>query len=160
MSHDVIHNLNGSATLGKIGVAILSVNKIGTIQKIDGEYYPNASGLVNMFHDTFHDGHIPVDNLLDGVGIATSSGVTQVIAAQGEDERIYVTYLSISNPTAFNNEIKILDGSTTKTYITAPANAGAISNFEEPLRLSANSPLQFSLGSGVKVSAVGYRLDY
>lgn len=159
MSVDVIKRLN-SGVEGNIGNCIVSSNKFGTLHKINSGWSVSSSGISGELRDKLHDGSIPEHNLLDGFATAADSGDATIIAAQGETDIIYVTSLSISNNTAFNCEIQIKDGATTKMYVPAPAGAGAISNLHSPLRLSVNSPLNFSHGSGVRVSALGYKLDY
>lgn len=160
MSLDVIKKINNN-DLGKLGTAIVFSNKFGTTQKLEGTFQALAySGIIDRTNDKLHDDHIPGDNLLNGIGISANSGITEVIPAQGTKDFIYVTSLSITNSTAVDYEVQIKDGMTTKMYIPAPAGAGAVSNLHTHLRLSQNTALNFAHASGVKVTALGYRLDY
>ncbi|QJW93267.1 hypothetical protein [Frigoriglobus tundricola] len=97
--------------------------------------------------------------MVSGTGSATNTANTSVIAAQGSGVRIYVTSIVITNTSATNTFVNILDGTTTKLVYPAAAGGGAVHTLAVPLRLSANSALQFSAGnsaSTVYVSAIGY----
>lgn len=99
--------------------------------------------------------------LLDGRGVATDTSDTTLIAAQGTGVRIYVSKIIVSNSSASNTEVDIKDGSTVKLTIPAPANGGAVLDLADtPLKLSANTSLNFAALSGVtsmKVSVLGYK---
>jgi|SRR3990167_547179 len=99
--------------------------------------------------------------LLDGRNTATTTNDTALIAAQGVGVRIYVTTLIVSNSSGTSTEVDIKDGTTIKLTIPAPATGGAVVDLSEsPLKLSANTALNFAAVAGVttmKVSAVGYK---
>ncbi len=99
--------------------------------------------------------------LLNGRNTATDTADKEVIAAQGAGVRIYVTTLVISNSSATDSEVDIKDGTTVKMTIPAPAHGGAVMDMgEAPLKLSANTALNFAATTGVttmKVSALGYK---
>lgn len=105
--------------------------------------------------------HALPENLLDGIGNATNTSDTEVIAAQGAGVRIYVTALIILNTSATDTHVIIKDGSTEKMRVPAPAdNAGAIVPLPTPLQLTANTALNFAAASGVStmyVAALGYK---
>lgn len=100
------------------------------------------------------------ENFVDGNGNSTGTGDTAIISAQGAGVRIYVTSLFVNNTSATDTYVTIKDGTTAKLYIPAPANSGAIVPLPVPLRLTANTALNFASGAGVTtmyVSAVGYK---
>ncbi len=99
-------------------------------------------------------------NLVDGTGNATGTSNTSVIAAQGAGIRTYVTSIQVTNASATDSEVIIKDGTTEKTRITAPANAGAIIQLPVPLRGSANTAWQFASADSVTtmyVAMQGYK---
>ncbi|MEN9839334.1 MAG: hypothetical protein RL177_813 [Bacteroidota bacterium] len=72
---------------------------------------------------------------------------------------INVTTLAIHNDSTTNTFVNIKDGSTTRLVIPAPAKGGAMVTLPFPLRITANTALNFASGSGVTtmyVSAVGF----
>lgn len=94
-------------------------------------------------------------------GTATSTGTadTAVIAAQGAGVTINVTTLIIYNSSTTNTFVNVKDGATTRLVIPAPAAGGATVNLPFPLRLTANTALNFASATGVTtmyVSAVGF----
>lgn len=100
------------------------------------------------------------DLYLNGTGNATGTADTAVIAAQGAGIRIYVTSLFICNTSSTNTYVNIKDGATAKLVIPAPANSGAVISLPIPLKLTANTALNFASGGAVTtmyVSAVGYK---
>lgn len=98
---------------------------------------------------------------VDGTASATGTGDTQIIAAQGAGVRIYVTTLIIHNAHATTNGfVTIKDGTTAKLVVPAPANGGAVINLPVPLRLTANTALNFASSAAITtiyVSAVGFK---
>lgn len=102
------------------------------------------------------------ENMLNGSGNATNTSDTAVtnMGAQGSGVRVYVTTIIVNNTSATNTYVNIKDGSTTKLVVPAPATSGAIINLPVPLRLTANTALNFASGASVTtmyVSAVGYK---
>lgn len=98
-------------------------------------------------------------NPLNGTASATDTSNTSLIAAQGAGTYIYVTDIIISNSSATDTEVAIKDGTTTKLTYPAPKTSGAIHTLKTPLRLTANTALQFASLASVttmKVSALGY----
>lgn len=99
--------------------------------------------------------------LLNGRNSSTDTSNKELIAAQGAGVRIYVTTLVISNSSASNTEVDIKDGTTILMTVPAPSTGGAIIDMgESPLKLSANTALNYASVAGVttmKVSAVGYK---
>ncbi len=96
---------------------------------------------------------------LTGTASSTGTGNTAVIAAQGAGVTINVTTLAIYNDSNVNTFVNIKDGTTTDLVIPAPAKGGAMVTLPFPLRISANTALNFASGSGVTtmyVSAVGF----
>jgi len=96
---------------------------------------------------------------LTGTATSTGTGDTAVIAAQGAGVTINVTTLAIHNDSTTNTFVNIKDGSTTRLVIPAPAKGGAMVTLPFPLRITANTALNFASGSGVTtmyVSAVGF----
>lgn len=98
---------------------------------------------------------------VDGTASATGTSDTQIIAAQGAGVRIYVTTLIIHNAHATTNGfVTIKDGTTAKLVVPAPANGGAVINLPVPMRLTANTALNFAASASITtiyVSAVGFK---
>jgi hypothetical protein len=103
------------------------------------------------------------ENFLNGVASSTGTGDTAVIAAQGAGVRIYVTAISVVNTSATNTFVEIKDGTTVMHRLAAPQIANGAPQtvtFPTPLRLTANTALNFAANTGsttIYVSAVGYR---
>lgn len=96
---------------------------------------------------------------LTGTASSTAATDTAVIAAQGAGVTINVTTITIYNDSTTNTFVNIKDGSTTRLVIPAPAKGGAMVTLPSPLRLTANTALNFASGSAVTtmyVSAVGF----
>ena len=96
---------------------------------------------------------------LTGTASATGTADTSIIAAQGAGVTINVTSIVIHNDSTTNTFVNIKDGTTTRLVIPAPAKGGAAHTLPFPLRLTANTALQFASGNGVTtmyVSAVGF----
>lgn len=104
--------------------------------------------------------YAPQTNTLNGTASATDTSDTAVIAAQGTGVRIYLTSIIISNSSDTFVEIDIKDGTATKLTYPAPATGGAVHNLNVPLRLTANTALNFASSasvSSITVSALGYK---
>lgn len=100
------------------------------------------------------------ENFLDGTGNATGTADTAVIAAQGGGVRIYVTALIVHNSSATDTFVNVKDGVTTKLVVPAPNKGGAVIPLPVPLKLTANTALNFASAAAVTtmyVSAVGYK---
>jgi hypothetical protein len=96
---------------------------------------------------------------LTGTASATGTADTAVIAAQGAGVTINVTSIVVYNDSNSNTFVNIKDGATTRLVIPAPAKGGAAHTLPFPLRLTANTALNFASGSAVTtmfVSAVGF----
>lgn len=96
---------------------------------------------------------------LNGNASATGTGDTAVIAAQGAGITINVTTITVYNSSTTNTFVSIKDGATTRLVIPAPAAGGAMVTLPFPLRLTANTALNFASAAGVTtmyVSAVGF----
>jgi hypothetical protein len=97
----------------------------------------------------------------NGTGNSTGTGNTSVIAAPGAGVTLYITSIIVTNAHAtVGTKVAIKDGTTAKINLFAAANGGgATIPFPTPLRLTANTALQFAnttTGADVDVSAVGY----
>jgi hypothetical protein len=97
----------------------------------------------------------------DGTANSTGTGDTSVIAAPGAGVRLYITCITVTNAHAtVGTKVSIKDGTTAKLKVyAAAAGGGAIIPLPVPLRLTANTALQFAnatTGADVDVSAVGY----
>lgn len=97
----------------------------------------------------------------DGTANSTGTSNTSVIAAPGAGIRLYITTLVVTNAHAtVGTKVSIKDGTTTRLTVYAAANGGgAAIKLPTPLRLTANTALQFAngtTGADVDVSAVGY----
>jgi hypothetical protein len=100
------------------------------------------------------------ENTVDGTASATGTSDTSVIAAPGAGLRLYITTIVIHNSSTTDAYVNIKDGSTTKLVVPAPGRAGAVINLPVPLRLTANTALQFASSASVTtmyVSAVGFK---
>lgn len=97
---------------------------------------------------------------VNGTASSTTTNDTSVIAAQGAGVYTYVTCLIVYNASTTDTYVNVKDGTTTKLVVPAPQHAGAVVPLGmTPLRLTANTALQFASGAGVTtmyVSAVGY----
>lgn len=96
---------------------------------------------------------------LTGTASSTGTGDTSVIAAQGAGITVNVTTISIYNDSTTNTYVNIKDGATTRLVLPAPAKGGAVVSLPFPLRLTANTALNFASATGVTtmyVSAVGF----
>lgn len=96
---------------------------------------------------------------LNGTASSTGTGDTAIIAAQGAGITINVTTITIYNDSTTNTYVNIKDGATTDLVIPAPAKGGATVNLPFPLRLTANTALNFASAAAVStmfVSAVGF----
>ena len=96
---------------------------------------------------------------LTGTASSTGTGDTSIIAAQGAGITINVTSITIYNDSTTNSYINLKDGTTIRLVIPAPAKGGASISLPFPLRLTANTALQYASGVGVTtmyVSAVGF----
>lgn len=96
---------------------------------------------------------------LTGTASSTGTGDTAVIAAQGVGITINVTTITIYNDSTTNTFVNIKDGATTRLVVPAPAKGGAMVTLPSPLRLTANTALNFASASAVTtmyVSAVGF----
>ena len=96
---------------------------------------------------------------LTGTASSTAATDTSVIAAQGAGVTINVTTLAIYNDSTTNVFVNIKDGATTRLVLPAPAKGGAMVTLPSPLRLTANTALNFASSSAVTtmyVSAVGF----
>lgn len=96
---------------------------------------------------------------LTGTASSTGTGDTAVIAAQGAGVTINVTSLMIYNDSATNTYVNIKDGTTTRLVVAAPAKGGGNISLPFPLRITANTALNFASASAVTtmyVSAVGF----
>lgn len=96
---------------------------------------------------------------LTGTSSTTAATDTAVIAAQGAGITICVTSIAVYNDSTTNTFVNIKDGATTRLVIPAPAKGGAMHTLPFPLRLTANTALNFASGSAVTtmyVSAVGF----
>lgn len=96
---------------------------------------------------------------LTGTASATGTSDTAVIAAQGAGITINVTTITVYNDSTTNTFVNIKDGATTRLVIPAPAKGGAMVTLPSPLRLTANTALNFASAAGVTtmyVSAVGF----
>lgn len=96
---------------------------------------------------------------LTGTASATGTGDTAVIAAQGAGVTINVTSLIVYNSSTTNTYVTIKDGTTARLIVPAPAQGGASMTLPFPLRITANTALNFASATGVStmyVSAVGF----
>lgn len=96
---------------------------------------------------------------LTGTASSTGTGDTSVIAAQGAGITINVTTITVYNDSTTNTFVNIKDGATTRLVVPAPAKGGAMVTLPSPLRLTANTALNFASASAVTtmyVSAVGF----
>ena len=96
---------------------------------------------------------------LTGTASSTGTGDTAVIVAQGAGVTINVTTIIIHNDSNTNTFVNIKDGATTRLVVPAPGKGGASITLPFPLRLTANTALNFASGSGVTtmyVSAVAF----
>lgn len=96
---------------------------------------------------------------LTGTASATGTADTAIIAAQGVGVTINVTTLTIYNDSTTNTFVNIKDGATTRLVLPAPAKGGAMVTLPSPLRITANTALNFASAAGVTtmyVSAVGF----
>lgn len=96
---------------------------------------------------------------LTGTASATGTSDTAVIAAQGAGITINVTTITVYNDSTTNTFVNIKDGATTRLVIPAPAKGGAMVTLPSPLRITANTALNFASNAGVTtmyVSAVGF----
>lgn len=96
---------------------------------------------------------------LTGTASSTGTGDTAVIAAQGAGVTINVTTIMIYNDSTTNTFVNIKDGATTRLVLPAPAKGGAMVTLPSPLRLTANTALNFASAASVTtmyVSAVGF----
>lgn len=98
--------------------------------------------------------------LIDGTNTATASTTDKELYTNpGGAKHIYVTDIIISNSSATATEVEIKSGTTARLTYPAPADSGAIHTLKSPLRIAANTALNFaSLDSvsSVKVSFLGY----
>lgn len=105
-------------------------------------------------------GKAPKEELLDGTASATDTSDTEVIAAQGAGFRVWLTALIVSNESATNAAVLIKSAATTRLRVPAPANSGAVINFDPPVRLGDNEAFNFASSASVTtmhVSAVGFK---
>jgi hypothetical protein len=96
---------------------------------------------------------------LTGTASSTSASDTVIIAAQGAGVTINLTTITIYNDSNTNTFVRIKDGTTTILVLPAPARGGAIVTFPFPLRITANTALNFASNtiiSTMYVSAVGF----
>lgn len=96
---------------------------------------------------------------LTGTASSTAATDTAIIAAQGAGVTINVTTLTVFNDSTTNTFVNIKDGATTRLVLPAPAKGGAMVTLPSPLRLTANTALNFASATGVTtmyVSAVGF----
>lgn len=96
---------------------------------------------------------------LTGTASSTGTGDTAVIAAQGAGITVNVTTITIYNDSTTNTFVNIKDGTTTRLVVPAPAKGGAMVTLPSPLRITANTALNFASASAVTtmyVSAVGF----
>lgn len=96
---------------------------------------------------------------LTGTANTTAATDTAVIAAQGAGVTINVTTITVYNSSTTNTFVNIKDGATTRLVIPAPAQGGATITLPSPLRLTANTALNFASASAVTTmycSVVGF----
>jgi hypothetical protein len=137
--------------------------KIGGIARDEDAASVANADRVNGYFDT--QGRLivakaPKEELLDGTASATDTSDTAVIAAQGAGFRVYVTALIISNESSTNAAVLIKSATTTRLRVPAPANSGAVINFDPPVRLGDNEAFNFASSASVTtmhVSAVGFK---
>jgi hypothetical protein len=101
------------------------------------------------------------ESTLSGTATSTGTGDTALIAAQGSGVRIYVTTIVVFNSSTTNTHVTIKDGTTALMVVPAPGQGGSAINLPRPLRLTANTALNFASAASVTTmycSAVGFSL--
>lgn len=90
----------------------------------------------------------------------TTTDVTLIIAAQGDNTRVYIGSIVVTNSSATGTVVKILDGSTVKARVYAKAEGGAAFVCEKPLRGTANTAWNAeceTTGAAVQVNLFGFK---
>lgn len=137
----------------KIGGRAVSapITSVATGDRVDAIHTLQGAQLVQPFA-------LP-QSALTGTASSTAATDTAVIAAQGAAVCIHVTTITVYNDSTTNTFVNIKDGSTTRLVVPAPAKGGAVVSLPFPLRITANTALNFASGSAVTtmyVSAVGH----
>lgn len=147
---------HGSADSGnpqKVGTRARST----VITSVSSDQRTDAIGTIQGYVVTYP--YALPQSSLTGTASATGTSDTAVIAAQGAGITINVTTITVYNDSTTNTFVNIKDGATTRLVIPAPAKGGAMVTLPSPLRLTANTALNFASGSAVTtmyVSAVGF----
>jgi hypothetical protein len=94
--------------------------------------------------------------LISGTGSSTGTADTALMAALGAGTQIYVTSIQAANSSATDTLVHIKDGSTTLMTLAVPANGGAEAELPSPLRLTANTALNFASTTAVTTLYVSY----
>lgn len=101
----------------------------------------------------------PLDlETISGVGITTGINTTNIIPAQ-TGARLVITDIIIANSSDIDVNVDIKEGQTIKLTYPAPYKGGSIHALQKPLKLTANTALNFASTmavTSIKVSALGY----
>lgn len=151
-------NLIVTGTVQAIQNGTWNIGTVSSITDITDQAWPftttaTISGVIKTYADE--------SNLVQGTSSSTGTSDTEIIAAQGGSNRIYLTSFSIANSSSTTNTVvHIKDGSTIIWTTMAPANGGSNHTFTNPLKLTANTALNFaclSASTTVYFSANGYK---
>lgn len=152
----------GTNNIGDVDVLTLpaipaGTNNIGDVDVLTLPAIPAGTNLIGSFIPyTVHA------NIVSGCTAAiTGTSNTEVIAAQGTGNRIYITSLTITNSHAtVGTVVEIKDNTTVKhRSYAAPAGGGLTVTFPTPIRCSDNTAVNaanVTTGSNTYVSASGY----
>lgn len=151
-------NLIVTGTVQAIQNGTWNVGTVSAVTDITDQAWPftttaNISGVVQIGADS--------SNFIRGTANSTSTSNTEVIAAQGAGNIIYLTSFSIANTSSsVSTAVHIKDGTTIVWTTVAPANGGSNHTFATPLKLTANTALNFAAvdaATTIYFSANGYK---
>lgn len=100
------------------------------------------------------------ENFVSGVGSATDTSRTAIIASAGGSLRNYLTGVTCANSSATSITVSIQDNTTEKWVLPVPATGGAVQTFLTPLRGTAATAWNFVASTGVTTltcSGTGYK---
>lgn len=147
-----------------VAAGAYAANQVATdaFRKILAAELFSANSAIGVAGNPFVTALAPPAAQLRGSASATTTGATEIIAAQGSGVKIYVSSMQCGRDDAGTSPITVTFNDTVSTVLVIPnAGNGDGSNpvFPVPLQVAANTHLTFTASSGVTTlycNAQGY----
>lgn len=104
--------------------------------------------------------HCGLEDIVSGRATDTAAASTAGIAAQGVGVKTYLTSIILTNSSATNITVNILDGASVKLTLPVPANSGCVFNPPVPLGGTANTAWNFqgsAAATTLTCSMIGFK---